>query len=308
MSKPGWSEHQVLIHQGKVAPLLDLGRFEVIQVTRLFKPVYPEVIVVCISFLIYKWIQIFMGNLWYPLPKEQLPNPSGLRETSGGKSYVCFGALLFSKWENWGFLDGSYFCFISLSTIGFGDIVPGDKIYKNDSIDLSFIFCSMFGRYDVPQGGSSGHLELTPASAVLHYHYQRLLVHSLFNQSILPLVHFSPVCWSTVRIRVKMGYTQPYLSKSVQDEVDSGVNLTNPSVSRDKKTSLRQTVGVNIGFPKPQAKKIIIVECAEPIAQPQLITAEETKPITRDNMIPVERIISSPKHKRAKSSPTEKKK
>nr|CAD7392490.1 unnamed protein product [Timema cristinae] len=58
--------------------------------------------------------------------------------------YVCFGALLFSKWENWGFLDGSYFCFISLSTIGFGDIVPGDKIYKNDSIDLSFIFCSMY--------------------------------------------------------------------------------------------------------------------------------------------------------------------
>nr|CAD7572092.1 unnamed protein product [Timema californicum] len=43
MSKPGWSEHQVLMHQGKVAPLLDLGRFEVSQVTRLCKPVYPEV-------------------------------------------------------------------------------------------------------------------------------------------------------------------------------------------------------------------------------------------------------------------------
>nr|CAD7574668.1 unnamed protein product [Timema californicum] len=42
MSKPGRSEHQVLIHQGKVAPLLDLGRFEVSQVTRLCKPVYPE--------------------------------------------------------------------------------------------------------------------------------------------------------------------------------------------------------------------------------------------------------------------------
>ncbi|XP_063220306.1 TWiK family of potassium channels protein 18 [Bacillus rossius redtenbacheri] len=57
--------------------------------------------------------------------------------------YVCFGAVLFSEWESWNFLDGSYFCFISLSTIGFGDIVPGDNIY-NKGIDLSFIFCSMY--------------------------------------------------------------------------------------------------------------------------------------------------------------------
>ncbi|XP_044738473.1 TWiK family of potassium channels protein 18 [Chrysoperla carnea] len=59
--------------------------------------------------------------------------------------YVCGGALLFSQWENWDFLDGSYFCFISLSTIGFGDIVPGDKIVRNSQgIELSFIFCSMY--------------------------------------------------------------------------------------------------------------------------------------------------------------------
>ncbi len=37
--------------------------------------------------------------------------------------YVCGGAVLFSEWEGWGFLDGSYFCFITLSTIGFGDMV-----------------------------------------------------------------------------------------------------------------------------------------------------------------------------------------
>ena len=48
-------------------------------------------------------------------------------------SYIVGGALLFSEWEGWGYLEGSYFCFITLSTIGFGDMVPGDAI--SDSTD-----------------------------------------------------------------------------------------------------------------------------------------------------------------------------
>jgi hypothetical protein len=40
-------------------------------------------------------------------------------------SYVLLGTLLFSQWENWDFLTGSYFCFVTLSTIGLGDVVPG---------------------------------------------------------------------------------------------------------------------------------------------------------------------------------------
>ncbi|KAL3858437.1 hypothetical protein ACJMK2_013028 [Sinanodonta woodiana] len=39
--------------------------------------------------------------------------------------YIFAGALLFSQWEGWDYLIGSYFCFITLSTIGFGDFVPG---------------------------------------------------------------------------------------------------------------------------------------------------------------------------------------
>ena len=41
-------------------------------------------------------------------------------------SYILSGAVLFTLWEeDWDYLIGSYFCFITLTTIGFGDFVPG---------------------------------------------------------------------------------------------------------------------------------------------------------------------------------------
>ena len=38
--------------------------------------------------------------------------------------YILFGALMYSIWEDWTFLESFYFVFISISTIGFGDVVP----------------------------------------------------------------------------------------------------------------------------------------------------------------------------------------
>lgn len=39
-------------------------------------------------------------------------------------TYMMFGAVVFSIWEGWNFFDSLYFVFISMSTIGFGDLVP----------------------------------------------------------------------------------------------------------------------------------------------------------------------------------------
>jgi len=79
--------------------------------------------------------------------KEPLEKLSGIDSTFLyflPDRYIWGGAFLFSTWESWDMLDSSYFCFVSLSTIGFGDIVPGEKIYSEHAFDLSFILCSMY--------------------------------------------------------------------------------------------------------------------------------------------------------------------
>lgn len=42
-------------------------------------------------------------------------------------AYMIVGGIVYSFWEGWGFFEGFYFCFVSLSTIGFGDVLPNDQ-------------------------------------------------------------------------------------------------------------------------------------------------------------------------------------
>ncbi|KAK3597210.1 hypothetical protein CHS0354_003715 [Potamilus streckersoni] len=57
--------------------------------------------------------------------------------------YILLGTLMFSKWESWDFITGTYFCFITLSTIGFGDVVPGTDTDKWDS-EEKLVLCAMY--------------------------------------------------------------------------------------------------------------------------------------------------------------------
>lgn len=60
--------------------------------------------------------------------------------------YMSLGAALFNKTESWSFLEGSYFCFTSLSTVGFGDLYPGQfaSTISAQAEDIALCVCSVY--------------------------------------------------------------------------------------------------------------------------------------------------------------------
>lgn len=54
-------------------------------------------------------------------------------------------AIFYSQLEGWNYFEAFYFCFISLTTIGLGDFVPGDDAYwQKSSFRAFYKVCSVF--------------------------------------------------------------------------------------------------------------------------------------------------------------------
>ncbi|XP_015429603.1 PREDICTED: potassium channel subfamily K member 18-like [Dufourea novaeangliae] len=59
--------------------------------------------------------------------------------------YICAGAIMFNRLEGWSLLEGGYFCFTSLGTIGFGDLMPIGRNAATATLEeLSLCACSLY--------------------------------------------------------------------------------------------------------------------------------------------------------------------
>ncbi|XP_017891157.1 potassium channel subfamily K member 18-like isoform X2 [Ceratina calcarata] len=59
--------------------------------------------------------------------------------------YICCGAVMFNRLEGWSLLEGGYFCFTSLGTIGFGELMPVGRNAASTTLqELSLCACSLY--------------------------------------------------------------------------------------------------------------------------------------------------------------------
>jgi hypothetical protein len=58
-------------------------------------------------------------------------------------AYIFAGAGIFAFTENWSVLDGAYFCFITFTTIGFGDFVPGKNTLATEKRGIAAL-CTLY--------------------------------------------------------------------------------------------------------------------------------------------------------------------
>ncbi|XP_044763240.1 uncharacterized protein LOC123320116 isoform X2 [Coccinella septempunctata] len=91
----------------------------------------------------------FYDDVYYDTEKHRTrPVPIGLCVFLV-MSYIVGGAFLFDYWEQWGLLNAAYFCFITLTTIGFGDLVPAKGVSQDTNettttVTVSIALCSLY--------------------------------------------------------------------------------------------------------------------------------------------------------------------
>ena len=49
--------------------------------------------------------------------------------------YVGIGTIMFNAWEDWDWITASYFSFVTLTSVGFGDYIPVESFSDFESFE-----------------------------------------------------------------------------------------------------------------------------------------------------------------------------
>ncbi|CAH8858590.1 unnamed protein product [Trichobilharzia szidati] len=102
-------------------------------------------------------------------------------------AYTMIGAAIFPRWEDWSMANAAYFSFITISTIGFGDLVPGN------------------GRFSEPKTA----VELLVGGLYLLFGLSLLsMCLNLMKDEIIAKVHYICACIGVRRNKSKTGEDQ----------------------------------------------------------------------------------------------------
>ncbi|WKY14972.1 hypothetical protein Q1695_000469 [Nippostrongylus brasiliensis] len=97
----------------------------------------------CIAFSLHQMRRYFRSHGVRCL-REVTPTHLLVVSLSIGTIIIVAGAAVFHKEEHWTVFDAYYYCFITLSTIGFGDLVPLQQGYALQLKPLYVVFTLLF--------------------------------------------------------------------------------------------------------------------------------------------------------------------
>ncbi|KAI8442544.1 hypothetical protein MSG28_006005 [Choristoneura fumiferana] len=124
--------------------------------------------------------------------------------------YIMFGSMIFGLWENWDQLDGAYFCFISLSSIGFGDFVPGERVYTQ-RIETSFIFSVWITMMTIE----------TMNNKEIWWKKYRYVKHKARLQ-----LHLDAILWKSFKDNMRDQGSSPYFRNALLEDIEEFVKQT----------------------------------------------------------------------------------